>query len=92
MPIFPFISIIAWLVIGATCGWLETERLAGKGFGLYPNIVVGIIGSFLAGWFFLVWGELVPNNPYLAPMVSGLVGAGISLSLWSTVANVFRSS
>lgn len=86
MVAIPIASILTWIVVGSTCGWLETRRLAGKGFGLWPNVTVGLLGSFLAGYFFLVWGELVPANSVafsyiLAPFVSGLVGAGVSLSL-----------
>lgn len=85
MAAIPIISILTWIVVGSTCGWIETQRLAGKGFGLWPNIATGVLGSFLGGYFFLVWGELVPANSVifsyiLAPFVSGLVGAGGSLS------------
>jgi uncharacterized membrane protein YeaQ/YmgE (transglycosylase-associated protein family) len=95
MAAIPILSIITWVVIGSACGWLETQRLAGKGFGLWPNIVIGLLGSFLVGYFFFVWGELVPANSVvfsyiLAPFVSGLVGAGVSLSLLGLVSLVVR--
>ena len=95
MLAIPVASIITWIVVGSTCGWLETQRLAGKGFGLWPNCIIGLLGSFLVGYFFLKWGELVPANSVmfsyiLAPFVSGLVGAGISLSLLGLVSRIVR--
>jgi uncharacterized membrane protein YeaQ/YmgE (transglycosylase-associated protein family) len=40
-------SLIIWLVIGTVAGWLA---VTGFGLGLVGNIVVGIVGSFIAGW------------------------------------------
>ena len=46
-------SLIIWLVIGAVAGWLAGVVVTGFGLGLIGNIVVGIIGSFIAGWLLL---------------------------------------
>ena len=42
--------IIIWLVIGAIAGWLAGQVCKGGGFGLVGDIMVGIIGSVVAGW------------------------------------------
>ena len=42
--------IIIWLVIGAIAGWLAGQIVKGGGFGLVGDIVVGIVGSVVAGW------------------------------------------
>ncbi len=41
-------GLIIWLVIGAIAGWLAGLIIKGYGFGLVGNIVVGIIGAFIA--------------------------------------------
>ena len=43
-------TLIIWLIIGAVAGWLAGQIVTGGGFGLIGNIVVGIIGAFVAGW------------------------------------------
>ena len=45
-------ALIIWLVIGAVAGWLAGVIMTGFGFGLVGNIVVGIVGAFVAGWLF----------------------------------------
>ena len=42
-------SILAWIVIGAIAGWLAGLLVKGYGFGLFGNIVVGILGAGVAG-------------------------------------------
>ncbi|MEI9901607.1 MAG: GlsB/YeaQ/YmgE family stress response membrane protein [Hyphomicrobium sp.] len=42
-------SIIAWIVIGAIAGWLAGLLVKGYGFGLFGNIVIGILGAGIAG-------------------------------------------
>jgi uncharacterized membrane protein YeaQ/YmgE (transglycosylase-associated protein family) len=43
-------ALIIFLIIGAVAGWLAGLVMKGGGFGLVGNIVVGIIGAFVAGW------------------------------------------
>ena len=49
-------NIVIWLIIGAIAGWLAGNIMKGGGFGLIGNIVVGIIGSIIGGFFFSASG------------------------------------
>ncbi len=42
-------SLIAMILIGAVSGWIAGRLVEGYGFGTLGNIVVGIVGAFLAG-------------------------------------------
>lgn len=42
-------SIIIFLLIGAVAGWLAGVVVKGGGFGLVGDIVVGVLGAFVAG-------------------------------------------
>ena len=45
-------GIIIWLIIGGVVGWLASLIMKTDGQqGVLLNIVVGIVGAFLAGWF-----------------------------------------
>ena len=41
-------SIIIMIVVGAIAGWLAGQIVRGSGLGLMWNIIVGIIGAFIA--------------------------------------------
>lgn len=43
-------GLIVWLVIGALAGWLAGQFVKGGGFGLFVDIIVGIVGAFIGGW------------------------------------------
>ena len=42
-------SLIVSLIIGAVAGWLASQLMRGVGFGLMGNIIVGVVGAFVAG-------------------------------------------
>jgi len=42
-------SFLGWLIIGALAGWLAGKIVAGYGFGLVGNIVIGILGACIGG-------------------------------------------
>ena len=43
-------GIIIMLIVGAIAGWLAGKIVAGYGFDLIGNIVVGILGAVIAGF------------------------------------------
>ena len=43
-------GLIVWLIIGALAGWLAGLITKGGGFGLFVDILVGIVGAFVGGW------------------------------------------
>jgi uncharacterized membrane protein YeaQ/YmgE (transglycosylase-associated protein family) len=43
-------GVITWLVVGILAGWLAGVVMKGKGFGLFGNIVIGVIGALVGGW------------------------------------------
>jgi uncharacterized membrane protein YeaQ/YmgE (transglycosylase-associated protein family) len=42
-------GILIWLIVGALAGWIAGLVFQGSGFGLAGNIIVGILGSIIAG-------------------------------------------
>ena len=51
MVIDPQLEIILiWLAIGAVAGVLAGMIVKGGGFGLFGDIIVGIVGAFVGGW------------------------------------------
>jgi len=67
-----------WLIlIGMTVGWLAGQFMTGKGFGVFGDIIAGVMGALISGVLFEKTGFFAGN---------GLIG---SLMVASTGAIVF---
>ena len=45
-------SLLVILFVGAVAGWLAGQIVQGTGFGLVGDIIIGIVGAFIASWHF----------------------------------------
>lgn len=72
-------SVIAWIVIGAIAGWLAGLLVKGYGFGLFGNIVVGILGAGIAGVLAPTLGVYTQSTG--GNIVAALLGALLLLFL-----------
>lgn len=71
-------TIIIWLVIGAIAGVLAGTIVKGGGFGLFGDIVVGIVGAFVGGWLLPRLGVHLGTG--LVPVIaSATIGAVVLL-------------
>ena len=79
------VSIVIWLVVGAIAGWLAGLVVKGGGSGLLGNIIVGIIGAFIAEWLLPRLGVHIGGGPLLGQIVSAIIGAVILLFILGLV-------
>ena len=42
-------SLIGTLVVGLLVGWVASKLVHGKGMGIIPDMVVGVLGAFIGG-------------------------------------------
>ncbi|AXE18481.1 GlsB/YeaQ/YmgE family stress response membrane protein [Runella rosea] len=49
-------NLIYVLIVGAIAGWIAGEIKRGFGYGLFGNILVGILGAFVGNWLFAQLG------------------------------------
>ena len=78
-------NFIIWLIVGAIVGWIATS-LMGQREGLLMNIIVGIVGAFVAGLVltpYLGIGTINQNNFSLPAMLVSVGGAIILLLVLS---------
>lgn len=71
-------GLLAWLIIGAVAGWLAGKLVKGGGFGLFVDIIVGIVGAFIGGWLAGVLG-IGLGGGWIASIITATVGAIILL-------------
>jgi uncharacterized membrane protein YeaQ/YmgE (transglycosylase-associated protein family) len=74
----PIEVIIIWLVVGAIAGWLAGVIVAGGGFGLIGDIVIGIIGAVVGGWLLPRLGIFIGGG-FIGAIINALIGAVIVL-------------
>jgi uncharacterized membrane protein YeaQ/YmgE (transglycosylase-associated protein family) len=89
-------NFIIWLIAGAFIGWLASVIMKTNGRqGLIIDIVVGIVGSFLAGYFltpFFGITTINQNNFSIPALLVSLLGAVILLALVRLFYRVSRSA
>ena len=73
-------GIIAWLIIGCVAGWLASMLVAGGGFGVVLDIVVGIAGAFIGGWLSGML-HIKLGNGWIGSIVTAFIGAVILLAV-----------
>lgn len=43
-------GIIAWIIIGIVAGWLTGKIMKGSGFGVFADMIIGLIGAMIGGF------------------------------------------
>lgn len=70
-------NAIWFLIIGAVSGWLAGLFVKGHGFGVWVDIIVGIVGAFIGGFLLSMLG--IGTYGLIGELVASFVGAVILL-------------
>ncbi|HYH98802.1 GlsB/YeaQ/YmgE family stress response membrane protein [Hyalangium sp.] len=73
-------SFVVWIVIGLIAGWLASA-VAGGGYGLIGDIIVGVVGSFIGGFLFRALGVGTPFSGIAGTIFVAFIGAIVLLLL-----------
>lgn len=71
-------GLLILLFVGAVAGWLAGLIVKGRGLGLVGNIVVGIVGAFIASWLLPQVG-IVIGGGIVGSIIHAMIGAVILL-------------
>lgn len=79
-------GIIITLIIGGIAGWLAGVIVKGAGFGVIGNIIIGIIGAFVASLLFPRIGFVIATeSAILSSIIYATIGAVIVLLVLSLI-------
>src|SRR5215471_3074152 len=82
---FAMINLIIWLVVGGVIGWLASLVMRTDAQqGIILNIVVGIVGALVGGWFLapLFGGGSINQGDFsLQGLIISFLGALILLAV-----------
>ena len=81
------IGFLIWILVGAIIGWIATELMHDRS-NLLINIIVAVIGAFLAGWFLSPFFHVGSINSAITWQTVLLTLAGAIILL--AVVNLFR--
>jgi len=83
------INLIVWLIVGGIIGWLASLMMRTDAQqGLFLNVIVGIVGAALAGWFIspLLGTPSINDGSFsIGSLLVSLVGAVILLAIVNLV-------
>ncbi len=77
-------ALLIFLAVGAVAGWLAGLVVDGSGLGLFGDIVVGICGSFIAGWLLPRVGIHIGGG-VITYIINAAVGGVVLLLLLSLI-------
>lgn len=73
-------SLLVVVGVGLVAGWLAGKIARGAGFGLFGDIIVGIIGSFIGHWLLPRVGILLGTG-IVSAVINATIGAVLLLVL-----------
>jgi uncharacterized membrane protein YeaQ/YmgE (transglycosylase-associated protein family) len=69
-------GFIAWIVVGLIAGWLAGQVMKGGGYGVFVDIILGILGGIVGGWIFGFLG-IWHGGGMIGSVIVAFVGAVI---------------
>lgn len=72
--------ILIFLLVGLVAGFLAAHVVAGRGYGLLGDLIVGVVGALLGG--FLLGAIGIVATSLLAQIVVAFIGAVILLAVF----------
>ena len=65
-------SLLVILAVGLVAGWLAGQIMRGAGYGLFGDLIVGVLGAFIADWLAAL-GDLLGAG--LVAVIDATIGA-----------------
>ena len=73
-------GFLAWIVVGLIAGWLAGQVMQGGGYGLFVDIILGLLGGVFGGWVFGVLG-IWPGGGMIGSIIVAFIGAVILVAI-----------
>lgn len=73
-------TLVLWVIVGGIAGLLAEAVVKARRLGLIGAVIVGILGAFIGGWLFGVFGLSVGGG-IIAEIITAFIGAVLLLLL-----------
>jgi uncharacterized membrane protein YeaQ/YmgE (transglycosylase-associated protein family) len=79
-------GFIASIIIGVLAGWLAGQLMKGGGYGLWGDLILGLVGSIVGGWLSsLLLGVDLTSGFNLTTLITSVIGAVIVVAIYRLV-------
>ena len=78
-------SFLAWIVLGLIAGFIGSKLVNRRGEGIVLDILLGVVGAFVGGWLFRVFGGHGVNGLNLYSLFVAVIGSVVLLVLYHAV-------
>ena len=78
-------SFIAWLILGLVAGFIGSKIVNSTGQGIIIDIVLGIVGAFVGGYLFTLFGAAPVTGLNLYSLLVAVVGAVLVIVVYHAV-------
>jgi uncharacterized membrane protein YeaQ/YmgE (transglycosylase-associated protein family) len=81
-------SYLAWIVLGLIAGFIASKIVNKTGEGLVLDIILGIVGAFVGGWIFRLFGASGVTGLNIYSALVAVVGAVVVLVVYHAIRRV----
>jgi uncharacterized membrane protein YeaQ/YmgE (transglycosylase-associated protein family) len=69
--------LIGAILFGMLAGFIASKIVSGSGQGLLMDLIIGVVGSVLGGWIFMLLG--LGTNNIIGQLIMAVAGAVVLL-------------
>lgn len=78
-------GIIAWIILGLIAGFIGSKIVNKSGEGFFIDIILGIVGAVVGGWFFSAFGAHGVNGLNIYSLAVAVVGSIVVLVAYHAI-------
>jgi uncharacterized membrane protein YeaQ/YmgE (transglycosylase-associated protein family) len=78
-------SLLSWLVVGLVAGWIGSMIVNRRGEGLIMDILLGVVGAFVGGYLFHLFGHSGVSGINLYSIFVAAVGSAVVLFIYHAI-------
>jgi len=81
-------SIIGWIILGLISGFIGSKIVNKTGEGFFLDIILGIVGAFVGGYLFSIFGGHGVTGLNVYSFVVAIIGAIVVLVVYHAIRRV----
>jgi uncharacterized membrane protein YeaQ/YmgE (transglycosylase-associated protein family) len=75
-------SFLAWMILGLVAGFIGSKIVNRRGEGILIDILLGVVGAFVGGWLFHIFGGRGVSGLNLYSLFVSVVGSVVLLVVY----------
>jgi len=81
-------SYLAWIILGLIAGFIGSKIVNKTGEGIFVDIILGIVGAFVGGWLFTMFGASGVTGLNVYSVLVAAIGAIVVLVVYHAIRRV----